>query len=379
MSLPGAVESLRCRNPDCTLVEGGVCARSAEHARPLATCPDLIRVASSSEGRAPDQESDELDSVGELSREAIETTATAHDPAYAAPWSGRHMSEAEVDRLMGSSLARVLGIVGPFGAGKTCLLSSLFLLLADGQCTRLPYRFAASRTLFAFQTLGHELTQWDGRSDGLMVSHTPRSVGVHGGFLHLALRPRDRRDDRLIDLLLCDIAGEFFSEFASLVDAATRARMAFLRRCDGFVLVVDGPELLGARGRRLDAELSRMLGRVIDLIGETRGKEPPAIVVAVSKSDALASSDTENPDALITTRAPRLAASLRRAREQGISCDVFSVSAIPVDGQPRGVQELFGRLLSAVDRREVWGPIREQLPEGPFPSFLAHRRWRDER
>jgi hypothetical protein len=307
------------------------------------------------------------------------------DGASAAPWSGRHMSEAEVDRLMWSSPARVFGVVGPFGAGKTCLLTSFFLLLADGQCDRLPYRFAGSRTLYALQTLCQELAQWDGRA-GQMVSHTPRGEGPDlGAFLHLGLRPRDLADERVLDLLLCDIAGEHFTELASHADANMQARTAFLSRCNGFLFVVDGPALFGERGRRLDAELGRMLGRLVDLLVD-RSDTPIALVV--SKIDAVPQvprprcDGTPPPELrnLLAARAPRLMGALRRADDAGVPYDFFPVSAIPPDGQPIGMQSPIAYLLTHADRRAAWprwqAPIR---PSGPTPSFMAMRSWRDPR
>jgi len=294
------------------------------------------------------------------------------------------MSEIEADRLMWSSPARVLGIVGPHSAGKTCLLTSLFLLLADGQCTHLPYRFAGSRTLFALQTLGHELGQWNG-SDGQMVAHTPRGEGsTLGTFLHLGLRPRNPADDRLVDVLLCDMAGEHFSDLASHADDETRARMTFLARCDGFIFVVDAKALFSNKGRRLDAELSRMLGRLVDILADQTA--PLAIVVA--KIDAVPllprpRTDGSPPAELrefLRRRAPRLGAAIDRAEQASLPLAIFPVSAIPAEGQPIGVQEPFGYLLTSADRRTAWP--RWQAPINPSnhaPSFMSFRTWRDKR
>ncbi len=280
---------------------------------------------------------------------------------------------------MRSSPARVVGVVGPYGAGKTCLLTSLFLLLADGKCVDFPYRFAASRSLFAFQSLGHELSQWDGHSDGQMVGHTSKSEGLErGAFLHLGLRPRDAQDNRLIDLLLCDIAGEYFEKFASFADNAELARMAFLRRCNAFVFVVDGPALVGAGGRKLDSSLARMLSRLIDTIKSVDASELPPVIVAVSKIDDLPSEKLEDgPRAFLKKYAPRITKALGRARDAAIPCECFAVSAIPKEGQPQGVTELFGHVLGAIDKRAPWLPICVPLPEGAFHSFLAHRRRQD--
>ncbi len=395
MTLPPPAEPIRCTNTDCTLADGGVCARSEEHSDPLATCPNLVRIQPSNAGRKLGLAATLLAPVAggaprpraasrQLRRPPSEPAPPPTDPTSAAPWSGRHMSEAEADRLMWSSPARVIGVIGPHSAGKTCLLTSLFLLLADGQCDRLPYRFAGSRTLFALQTLGHELGQWDG-SDGQMVAHTPRGEGsALGTFLHLGLRPRNPADDRLVDLLLCDMAGEHFSDLASHADDDTRARMAFLTRCDGFIFVVDAKALFSDKGRRLDAELARMLGRLVDLLS---GRPPAPIAVVVAKIDAVPQIPQPPADGsppaelrqLLKQRAPRLGAALDRAEQAAIPFALFPVSAIPAEGQPLGVQEPFRYLLASADRRAAWprwqAPIR---PSEHVPSFMAFRSWRDE-
>ena len=389
MTLPSPAEPIRCSNPDCTLPDGGVCARSEEHADPLATCPNLVRqappaLAGALLGSIAGAALRERTASPPQPRTSSIPTPAPTDPTSAAPWSGRHMSEAEADRLMWSSPARVLGIVGPHSAGKTCLLTSLFLLLADGQCDRLPYRFAGSRTLFALQTLGHELGQWDG-SDGQMVAHTPRGEGsTLGTFLHLGLRPRNPADDRLVDLLLCDMAGEQFSDLASHADDQARARMAFLARCDGFIFVVDAKALFSDKGRRLDADLARMLGRLVDLLA---GRPPVPLAVVIAKIDAVSQIPRPNADGsppaelrhLLKQRAPRLGAALDRAEQAALPLALFPVSAIPAEGQPLGVQEPFRYLLAAADRRAAWprwqAPIR---PSEHVPSFMAFRSWRDE-
>ncbi|HFE44001.1 MAG TPA: hypothetical protein ENJ18_00715 [Nannocystis exedens] len=344
------------------------------------SCPDLVRVA------APADHSEDLDvqatpNSDELAVPPAEPTS-AGSPTYAAPWSGRHLSEIEAGRLMRSSPARVVGVIGPRGAGKTCLLTSFFLLLADGKCADLSYRFAASRSLFAFQTVGHQLSQWDGHTDGQMVAHTQVSTKEEqepGAFLHVGLRPRDPGDNRLIDLLLCDIAGEYFEKFSSLADSTTQERMAFLRRCNTFVLVVDGPALVGTGGRKLDSQLARMLGRIIDTIESVGARERPPIVVAVSKVDDLSPEKLEKgPKAFLKKHGRRIMNALGRARDAEIPCECFAVSAIPKEGQPQGVSELFCHVLGGIDKRTPWPPICVQLPEHPFPSFLAHRRWRQD-
>lgn len=367
---------LICQNPDCTLPEGGVCARSEEFEDPLQDCPNLQRP----ESREPE--------ATPVVIEAPDSPVPPRDSASEAPWSGRHLSESEADWLMRASPARVFGIVGPFSAGKTCLLTSLFLQLADGQCERLGYRFASSRTLFALQTLCQELTAWDGQSNGLMVAHTPKSETREvGSFIHLGLRPASASDNRHIDILLGDVAGEHFSEYASLADEQSTRRMAFLRRCDGFIVVIDALALFGPKYRQLDAALARMCGRLLDTLHDTGRLDVP-IAIVLSKADAVPQvprpvpSDARSGSAqlrqLLDGRARRVAEALRRADAGGVPTEVFAVGAIPAEGQPFGVQEPFRYLLSYADRRDRWPRWVPPIADTPTSSFMAMRSWRDE-
>lgn len=366
---------LVCRNPDCTLPEGGVCARSEEFEDPRQQCPDLVRIRPRKAEDTP-----------EPAATTQHSPAPPREAANEAPWSGRHLSETEADRLMHAGPARVFGIVGPFSAGKTCLITSLFLQLADGQCERLGYRFASSRTLFALQTLCRELAAWDGKSAGLMVAHTPKGEAHEAGsFIHLGLRPRAANDNRHIDVLLGDVAGEHFSAFTSHADAQTIQRMAFLRRCDGFIFVVDAVALFGAKGRQLDAELARMFGRLLDVLHES-GRTDAPIAVVLSKVDAVdqvprpdpSTTDSAELQHVIAHRAPRLAAAWQRARMNHVPYELFAVAAIPLEGQPFGVQEPLRYLLSYADRQDRWPPWVPPVANGPIASFMAMRTWRDE-
>jgi GTPase SAR1 family protein len=369
---------LVCRNKDCTLAEGGVCARGEEFEDPLTECPELVRTSPQTGVGAP---------VAEAKKE--NPTPIIRDAANSAPWSGRHLSEPEADRLMNSSPARVFGIVGPPSAGKTCLITSLFLQLADGQCERLGYRFASSQTLFSLQTLCRELAEWDGHSGGPMVAHTHTGESSEAGsFIHLGLRPGTPGDNRHIDVLLGDMAGEHFSKFTSLADEQTIRRMAFLRRCDGFILVVDAMALFSEKGRRLDSELARMLERLLDTLGES-GRTDAPIAVVLSKIDAVEKMPLPRPSPETASsrelaeafkrRAPRLATVLRRADEAQVPHQLFAVSAIPPDGQPYGVQEPFRYLLSYADGQDTWPLWVPPIADGPVSSYMAMRTWRNER
>lgn len=357
MTLAPALEPLRCSNADCTFAEGGTCAQAASFADPLAQCPDLARDESLQPRPRP---------------------AGEHMPVEpgTAPWAGRHLTAREVDRMMWSSPARLLAVVGPTDAGKTSMLLSLFLQLADGQYGDFPYRFASSRSLYALQAMCGEFAAWDGMTAGQAVAHTQKADGgEERRFIHMGLRPRRATDDRHIDVLFADIAGEHFSAFAQRANEAAARDLMFLQRCDGFVVTLDASVLATSTSRRrLDAQMGSLLGRIIDLAaGSSKPRVP--IAVTLTKIDAVDPAPPSAHDGLVAwlrDKAPRVHSALTRAHAADIDARVFAVSAIPPQGQPVRVREPFEFLMTHMDRRPSWPNIMPPVVDGP--AFLAMRR-----
>jgi len=292
-----------------------------------------------------------------------------------APWAGRHLTAREVDRMMWSSPARLFAVVGPADAGKTTMLLSLFLQLADGQYGDFPYRFASSRSLYSLQAMCREFATWDGITAGQAVAHTQKADGgEERRFVHIGVRPHRATDDRHIDVLFADIAGEHFSAFAARADATTARDLAFLQRCDGFVVTLDAGVLASPGRRRLDGEMGSLLGRIVDLVAGSNEPRVP-IAVTLTKIDAVDSAPPSVHEELVAWlkhRAPRVHSALTRARASDIDACVFAVSAIPPRGQPVRVREPFEFLMTHVDRRLPWPTV--MLPVVDGPAFLAMRR-----
>lgn len=368
MSLPLPVEPLRCRHPDCTLPEGGRCARADEFPDPLASCPELVRNDEPSTTPAP------------VARSAAPTPTED-----AAPWKGRHLDLLEADQLLQRSPARVIAVLGAFDAGKTCLLASFFLQIASGQRGPFPYRFASSRTLYGFQALVDRANQWSGKEGEDIVGHTPKEQSEHPGqFLHLGVRPSKASDDRHLDILLSDVPGEWFTEWTSRTDAEARRRLGFIERSDGFVVVVDAAALLGASGGKVDSNAGLLLRR---LASELRPRRTPrALALVFSKFDRILDRVTppsiENGlqrDAwgLLGKRAARIWSAIEQAREVGLNVMPFAVSAFPRPlgaGQPVGVMVPFAHIMATADHRDRWPRLSPSVPEGAT-CFAALRRW----
>jgi hypothetical protein len=361
MPLPAPVRPLRCKNPDCSLPEGGRCARLAEFPNPEPDCTDLVRVAEA---------------------------AASRPPAAMAPWTGRHLDPAEAERLLWRSPARLVGVLGPSNAGKTCLLTSFFLQLANGQRGSFPYRFASSLTLFGFRELMERAGQWSGNAQENIVDRT--TIGADElaprAFLHLGLRPENRRDDRHIDLLLSDFPGEWFKAWSASKDDTTGRRMTFIRRCDAFLVLVDAGALMEQGGGRLDNETSILIRRLIESTQDLSPRPPLALIF--SKVDRIVR-DIQIPPAgqrleprqwgKLADKARRTWIALAEAQRAGLTVEVFPVSAFPhrlAEGQPVGVMEPFTYAMRHADKRALGPRLEVPVPEGAS-GFTAVRRWRD--
>ena len=229
--------------------------------------------------------------------------------------------------------------------------------------------------------------QWSGQSDEDIVLHTTASADelVPRTFLHVGLRPEKLQDDRHIDLLLSDIPGEWVKTWTGHIDDVSSGRMAFVRRCDAFVVVADAGAL--KKSALTDNETSLLVRRIEEM---TRHMTPrPPLALVLSKFDRIVHDVLPPPPEQRTERTAwgELANRLRRtwlaldeARHAGLPIDVFPVSAFPhrlTEGQPVGVMEPFTYAMRYADNREPWGRLEVPIPEDAR-GFATMRRWRDE-
>jgi hypothetical protein len=286
--------------------------------------------------------------------------------------------------LLRRSPARFIAVLGSFNAGKTSLLASFFLQLAQGQAKDLPYRFASSLTLKGFRDLAERANQWSGSpTEGIV----PRTVTETRRFLHLGLRPSHPRDDRHLDVLISDLPGEWTRDWIRIENEAAQRRFDFLPRANGFMVVVDSHTLLKDKGNQKDAETSRVLRRITDLARSPSTNGPRrGLALVLSKLDLIIDEvEPPSPEArfertawgALGQRLPRTWQALEQAREAGLELGIFPVSAFPrplSGGQPVGVVAPFAQVLSVADRRERWLRRVVPVPERAS-SFQALRRW----
>jgi hypothetical protein len=372
--LPSPLRPLACTNPDCTLASGGSCARASEFQSPEAECPDLLRLSSGA--AAPRLNEPQAGKVVVATHPQVVEARTR--------WGGGKLNQESAEELMRGSPARVFGVLGPANVGKTCLLTAFFLELAQGQHHDLPYRFAGSRSLLGFQALCERAATWGGSPGQEIVDRT--KVGENDDasvFFHLSLRPRSRSDDRVVDVLLTDVPGEWVTDLAANDSLETRQRLAWLPRADVVMALVDAPALVEQGGQREDLRFSRVIERALEVSRES--ERHPAVVVVFTKVDKLREQLPTSPEALkqpetwpiFVSKARRVLAALARGREQGVNIRSFAVSAFPSTmegGHPVNVMAPFVWAMSQADARACW-----EWPAPPTPAgaqgFLAVRRW----
>jgi len=286
MTLGAAVRPLQCTIPDCAFPEGGRCSREAEFddpllkpefRNPLLSCKSLVRA----ENPPP--------IVPIVIPEKPIPKQDPVNPDEVAPWRGRHLNLPEAEDIVRRSPARVISVLGPYNAGKTSLLASFFLQLANGHHGSFPYRFASSRTLYGFQDLVDRANKWSGQTDEQIVEHTPKDDGVSGGrFLHLGLRPANEEDDRHIDVLLSDVTGEWIDKWTKLANEESKRRLAFVPRSNGFIIVADAEKLMSEDGMDMDDKIGLLIRRTSSMAGPGQGR---GFVLVLSKFDKIIDND----------------------------------------------------------------------------------------
>lgn len=169
--------------------------------------------------------------------------------------AGNELGVHQVDALMAQRYATLVGLLGEAGTGKTCLLSSLYLLASCGEL--MPgLVFGGSATLLGFEQRLRNFRAWN--EQGLpeqIVDHTSLSDPRRPGFVHLAFR--ETKTARTHDMVLSDLPGEWTTGL--MKRASTAARFAFLQRADALVIAITAPSLLDPSRRHAQLQNARIL------------------------------------------------------------------------------------------------------------------------
>jgi hypothetical protein len=209
-----------------------------------------------------------------MKSQGLEASPGAPEQITEFPWTGNTFGLDELAWLAARGRPRIFAPVGAYNTGKTTFLIALYLGLCRG--VRLAeHHFAGSYTLGGWENLAHYLRYPPQGVGPGFPPHTPVAAKAAPGLLHCALR----RDGRLLDVLLSDAPGEWFTNWSVNV-AHTEAVGArwIAKHADGFLLFVDCDALAGSdRGVARDG-LFKLGQRVAGCVQ----KRPVAVVWAKS-------------------------------------------------------------------------------------------------
>jgi hypothetical protein len=253
---------LQCSKADCTFNLTERCLES--HAEPGKQCPNIAPVPV----------------AGAETTKAVSGRPAA--PASRRFHQGFELGIADAQALMRGSYVHVVGILGVHNAGKTSLLTSLYLQITN-RSLQPTYSFAGSFTLQGFEHRARRLRRWtpEGLPDRI-VDRTVLTDPRRPAFVHLSLDAQGL-PQRRVELLLSDLPGEWSSSLINRADVATR--FDFLARADAIVLVVDGPNLANNTTRHLEALNARNL--LVRLANDVKVSRDTRLLIVVSKFDKL--------------------------------------------------------------------------------------------
>jgi GTPase SAR1 family protein len=264
-----------CSKQDCTIADTGTCLESFED--PISDCQFY------SEKEVEGVEPSLLHTSTHEASQDIGTQSTVRQfhPAL-------ELGMEDVIELMRTRYTHLIGILGSWNAGKTCFLSSLYLLAIHGLLPE--YLFTWSLTLRGFEERARGVRKWkEGILPEKLVDHTVLQDERSPAFMHLALR--ERRSGRRVDLLLTDLPGEWSKRLIERVDASER--FSFLQRADGIVIVIEGPLLESSESRNPEVRKGKLLlQRLAENVSLDR---TIPLVLLVSKCDLLGKLGKELP------------------------------------------------------------------------------------
>lgn len=260
-----------CTNTSCTFNA----TRSCVVGNPPEDCPH--RPELTDEGDELEDDDEAADLVADEEEEATPRASapaslggavlTAPDDDLPCLPASRTLGIEQANAMMESRPTCMVGIVGLAGAGKTAALVSAYLLLSKDQFDG--YSYADSDTLRAFEEITGASRTWQkGSPPEQITSHTTLSNDREAGFLHLRLWRH--ADDRLLDVLLPDLPGEWSQ---ALIGRNDGERLLFLRSASVIWLMVDGRQFANDHKvprARFDAQM--LIERLADLLKDRRPK-----------------------------------------------------------------------------------------------------------
>lgn len=253
----------KCTHAPCGVKDGLSCEQG--HVR-LAACPYFKQL---------DQQ------------ESVPNAALVNEghAAQRLPWTGRALGLSDLILASARSVPNLVGLVGPFNAGKTAFLTSLFVHFARTGAVA-DFGFAGSLTLHAWYRLKH-YTNWPANQGPTFPPHTPDSADRVPSLLHLAFR---ERSSPVRDLLFTDAPGEWFTRWIQNQSSeSARGARWIAENASHFLFFVDRHALAGplvGKVRQDTLSLARVLS-------EHRRGQP--VITVWAKSDLNTAPDVESP------------------------------------------------------------------------------------
>lgn len=253
-----------CSKPGCGVADGVGC----ENGEPvLKNCPHYLG-AKDTNTIAPETSESPADEAG-----------------LRLPWTGRALGVNDLILASARSQTELIALVGPYNAGKTALLTALFVRLAKAGVI-VGHRFAGSFSLEGWARL-RDYTKWPDIHGHSFPPHTPDSNERVPSLLHVAFR---RNGERIQDFVFTDAPGEWFTRWLNNrnADDASGARW-IVQNATQFVYTVDRAGLAG-KERGLIRHRTQALAR---MLAEHRAGRP--VLAAWTKSDDKLDTNSERP------------------------------------------------------------------------------------
>ena len=259
-------------------------------------------------------------------------------------WNGAGLGSRDVSGVAVRSPTNLVGVVGPHDAGKTSLLSSMWLHMQRGY-TPSGRRFAGSVTLGGWEDRAHFLRWWPSGSASSFPPHTSVGIKRESSLLHMTLRG----PSGLREVLVTDAPGEWFTRWAAHADsnAADGARWID-ERASGFLFVLDSEALAGLSKTPLGKARRQALDLISRMSASIAGRP---VAVVWSKADLV--------DRISEEVRSRIEEDIKRAFNGPLAA--FNVSIVrPSDAAMTAPPDVLAWVLDAAKR-----PVAPREPEAP--------------
>lgn len=244
-----------CKKVDCGLKDGLPCD-IGHNDNELGKCPHYSPL------------------IGSLTEQS-HNSETRQELVHRLPWTGRAFGLGDIALVTSRSEPTLVGLIGPYNAGKTALLTSLFAHFSKAGIAG-KYSFAGSFSLEGWKKL-REYTQWPALKGPSFPPHTPDSGERVPSLLHLAFR---NRIEQVRDVIFTDAPGEWFTRWIKNQSSEDSAGARWVvNNASHFLFVIDRSALSGPALGKFRHDILSMARVVAENL---RGRK---ISVAWTKSD----------------------------------------------------------------------------------------------